>query len=77
MAGNVQEWVADRYGPYPSPPPDEPLVDPTGPLQGDERVARGGSFEEPLARCRTTSRRALGAEERIANLGFRLCVPAP
>ncbi len=41
MAGNVAEWVHDRYGVNPSP---GKLVDPTGPSIGDTRVIRGSSF---------------------------------
>ena len=40
LAGNVAEWVADRYGPYPA----EPQQDPTGPAEGALRVVRGGGF---------------------------------
>jgi len=40
MAGNVMEWTADWYGPY----SEEPAVDPKGPAEGKERVARGGAY---------------------------------
>ena len=40
MAGNVMEWTADWYGPY----SDEAVVDPKGPAEGKERVARGGAY---------------------------------
>ena len=40
LAGNVLEWVFDRFGPYTA---DE-QSDPTGPAEGDERVVRGGAF---------------------------------
>ena len=39
MAGNVHEWVWDRYDDY----PDGPETDPTGPGSGPSRVYRGGS----------------------------------
>ena len=40
MGGNVQEWVADWYGDYPS----IQQVNPTGPPYGEYRVVRGGSW---------------------------------
>ena len=40
MAGNVYEWVVDRFGDYPS----GKQVNPTGPASGDYRVLRGGSW---------------------------------
>jgi len=42
MAGNVREWVNDRYGA--SYYHDSPYSDPTGPTTGSERVQRGGEW---------------------------------
>ena len=42
MAGNVQEWVADRYdAEYYK---NSPAEDPTGPAKGRHRVIRGGGW---------------------------------
>jgi len=40
MHGNVYEWCLDWYGEYPS----GKVKDPSGPTEGEKRVARGGCF---------------------------------
>lgn len=42
MCGNLWEWCSDFHGPL--LPSAEPVVDPTGPVQGSSRVLRGGSW---------------------------------
>jgi formylglycine-generating enzyme required for sulfatase activity len=80
MAGNVQEWVADRYDPgyYKT----SPAEDPQGPEKGRFRVIRGGGwFTGPM--CMDVDQRyALPGNWVDFNVGFR-CVrdtrpkPAP
>lgn len=68
MAGNVEEYVADEYAPYPGGPVvDDDLRRETG----GYRVARGGSFTRfgDLARCR---RRHGRYGKAIYAMGFRL-----
>ncbi|MBC8116270.1 MAG: SUMF1/EgtB/PvdO family nonheme iron enzyme, partial [Candidatus Saccharimonas sp.] len=52
VSGNQSEWCRDWFAPYGS---DE-ATDPTGPLNGQERVQRGGNFASPPFRLRSASR---------------------
>ncbi len=54
MAGNVEEWVGDWYGAYPS----GAVSNPTGPATGTQRVLRGGSFISDAEEIRTSFRDA-------------------
>jgi formylglycine-generating enzyme required for sulfatase activity len=71
LAGNVSEWVSDRYAPgY----PEAPAKNPKGPpLSGatSERVIRGGSFNTPGAWLRGAARDAAEVDARAPHLGFR------
>jgi len=71
LAGNVSEWVMDRYATQYS---DQPAVDPQGPDAASAtgaRVARGGSFDSPMAWLRGATRFAYLPGERRPSLGFR------
>ena len=68
QAGNVWEWVADRYGPYDG----SPQVDPVGPPVGPLRVIRGGSWSDPPSLCRATVRQGRPPHYRLNNVGFRV-----
>jgi serine/threonine-protein kinase len=68
MAGNVWEWVTDWYGDYSAAGQDNP----TGPVSGTERLARGGSWGYGEGGARSTYRHRPG-EEPIETVGFR-CV---
>jgi serine/threonine-protein kinase len=61
MAGNLWEWVEDRYAPYGTPPFE----------RGVDRVLRGGSWDNSAPYCRTTRRGCLDPDGRKDFVGFR------
>jgi formylglycine-generating enzyme required for sulfatase activity len=72
MAGNVSEWTATQYTPYPYEP-GEGRDDPAG--EG-ERVTRGGSWHSPALRARTSSRGMNDPYFADNDLGFRCACDA-
>jgi formylglycine-generating enzyme required for sulfatase activity len=73
MLGNVAEWTADAYGPYPRA--DE--TDPPGPRSGSQRVVRGGSWRSfpPALRC--AARAGTPASYQLPHVGLRLVQEVP
>ncbi len=69
MLGNVWEWTGDRYS---SEQPEDPRVDPRGPLDGPIRVYRGGSWFAHARLVRAACRDGYRPGFRSDNLGFRL-----
>ncbi len=72
MAGNVWEWVADAYAPYPT---DE-RQDAGSTAEGPTRVIRGGAWNGTIASwVRTTIRYTNVPTARSHAIGFRCAKP--
>jgi len=58
MLGNVREWVCDFYQPkaYSEASGQGPILNPTGPKNGDVHVARGGCYKSPSVELRCAAR---------------------
>jgi formylglycine-generating enzyme required for sulfatase activity len=74
LAGNVWEWVADRYNAryYQR----SPARNPQGPASGAQVGVRGGSWLYNALAFRTTVRSGLPPDQRNNNIGLR-CVQVP
>ncbi len=72
MAGNVWEWVADKYGDYPS----TAQTNPVGPATGDLHILRGGSWGYGQSGIRTAYRYPVLPEADYLGVGFRCAVSA-
>lgn len=74
MAGNLWEWVEDRYiGDYYS---QSSNLNPQPPSTGESRVVRGGSWNDVGAEVRAANRQPENPGQRSATIGFR-CVYSP
>lgn len=74
MSGNVWEWVWDIHT---SSYPSGSQWNPTGPISGSYRIARGGTFNGFASYCTVAFRPIYAATSIDVNLGFRCVRRAP
>jgi formylglycine-generating enzyme required for sulfatase activity len=74
MLGNVAEWTADAYGPY---PPGEVEEDPTGPAEGNSRVVRGGAWRSFAPAVRCAARTGTPRSHQLHHVGLRVVQEIP
>ena len=61
MHGNVYEWCLDWVYKYPT----EAVTDPTGNVDGESRVVRGGSWENYARECRSDTTTSLPSAVQV------------
>lgn len=76
LSGNVAEWCADGFGPFPGDDGgrivgENVLVDPEGPAGSPERVVKGGSCLMTGNELSIGHREAMKPDARRADVGFR------
>lgn len=69
MSGNAWEWCWDAYSDY----PDYTVANPTGSINGDTRILRGGGLGNSPSAAYTSNRNAKAPDYTLSALGFRLC----
>jgi iron(II)-dependent oxidoreductase len=72
MIGNVWEWTADTFGPFPGFSPDA-YKEYSEPLFGTTKVLRGGCWVTRGRMISGTYRNYFGPERRDVLAGFRTC----
>ena len=67
MSGNVWEWTANWFGPYPS----GEVRNPKGPARGFQKIVRGGSWYNPAYYIHVGRRFKLAPNVALNSVGFR------
>ncbi len=75
LLGNVWEWTASTFEPYPGFVPD-PYAEYSAPWFGSRKVLRGGSFATPQRLVRNTWRNFFTPDRDDVFAGFRTCTLA-
>ncbi len=75
MVGNVWEWTADCFSPYPGYARDQ-YAEYSEPWFGNHKVLRGGCFATSAALLRNTWRNFYTPDRRDVFAGFRSCAAA-
>jgi formylglycine-generating enzyme required for sulfatase activity len=75
MLGNVMEWIADWY--HPRHYRSSTDINPLGPLEGEFKVLRGGSWLSAEDELSVTARGSFDPTVARANLGFRCAMNVP
>jgi formylglycine-generating enzyme required for sulfatase activity len=73
LAGNISEWCRDYYARYTV----EAVIDPTGPLTGQQRVVKGNSIYTPNVFAIAAAREPNYPNNPSANIGFRVVFSPP
>lgn len=74
MLGNVWEWTADNFAPYPGFEPG-PYKEYSAPLFGSTKVLRGGAWATRSRLIRNSWRNYYGPSRRDVWAGLRTCAP--
>ncbi|MER3457934.1 MAG: hypothetical protein C4309_04220 [Chloroflexota bacterium] len=72
MIGNVWEWTADTFGPYPGFVLD-PYAEYSAPSFGQQKVLRGGCWATRSGLIRNTFRNFYTPDRNNIFAGFRTC----